>query len=152
MSTNISSVYDAFVTRIGAVLTSHVRLSNAYSIEENTEPALKLGWALQIGPAIKSPRHISCKISIVRTFNLVLTRKVYASELDATAKASTDKSLLEDQFLVIEDVEGEPTMGSAVVAKSNFLGDSGVEFVHTDKDNFIKLVSQFEVEYFEDLN
>lgn len=145
--------YEALKDRIETVLPTHNRLIQPYKPEENPEDRIKKGYGIQIGPGENTNRNISCKISIKRDMIVVLTRKWFAKELDRDAKEVTEKALLEDQFLVIADFEADPTLGaSGTVVNSAYVSDSGVDFIFTNKDNFIKLETTFSLEYLEDLN
>lgn len=148
---DISTVYDAIITRVEAVLTSHKRLSNPYKPDENSEKVLNKGYGVRFGPGVNTNRQFN-KLSVERTFGIVLTRRVYATEQAASKKASTEKSLFEDQKLILEDIEGDPTLGTSVVVKAAYTEDSGLEFVFVEKDNFLSLESIITVEYFEDIS
>jgi len=148
---NISTAFDNFKTRLSTLLPSHVELTNPYSVEQNTEGALNQGYGVILGPGSNSKRLVGCKLSVVRSFNLVLTRKFYAQELNITGKETTAKDLFEDQKLVIADTEKNPTIGSSAIAKIEYESDNGLEFVLTEADNYLKLETVFKVEYFETL-
>lgn len=150
MSSVISSAYDAIVTRMGIVLPSHTRISNPYSVDENPEPMLRLGWGLRVADGVNSNRMVNCQLSTDRKFVIVLTRKYYARELDVVSKASTEKDLLEDNFLVIQDFE-KNTMLGAIVAKANYESDTGIQFVFNQDKPFYKIESTLSVEYFDQL-
>ena len=149
---DISDAYDALVTRLGAVLPTHKRLYDAYSIEENSERALVKGYAVGFGAGENTFRSFSCQLSVKRDFSVTLTRRVIAREGATTKRADAEKLLFEDQKLVIADIEGDPSLGnSSVIAKADWVSDNGLEFVHGDKDNYLKLESTVSIEYFEQL-
>lgn len=152
MSKIVDSI-DALKARIAAVLPNHKELTNPYETDENPETILKQGFGVRIREGVNSNRSGSCILSVQRTIEIVLTRKYYAYELNRTAKENTEKALLEDQFLVLQDIEGEPTIGNSnAVTQFGYTGDSGIEFVFSDEKPFYQLVSQFRLEYLEDLN
>lgn len=148
-----STAFDAFKARVVAVLPNHSELSNPYSLEQNLETAMRQGFGIQILPAENPKRNLSCKLSVRRGMALVLTRKFYASELNRAAKESVEKQLLEDQYLVIKDLEADPTLGvSSVVTRSEWQSDGGIQFVFTDDKPFYSLITNFELEYLEDIS
>lgn len=151
MATKISSIYDALVTKAGTLLPSHFRIPNPYAVEANNIQFLDKGWGIQVVSGVNTERHISCYLGVLRTINLVLTRRYFALDFDAAAKAVTEKDLLEDQFLFIEDLEREPTLGG-LVAKLKYASDSGVQSIFVEGLPFYMIISSFELEYFEDLN
>lgn len=145
---DISTVYDALVTRLGTALSSHVRLSNSTAIEENNEQFLKLGWGLAIGEGSNANRYLGDMLTIRRNFILIITRKFYAREFDASSKASTEKELYEDQFLVLQDLADNNILTTPTGEHNvNFIGDNGTESVFNDKGLFLVLRTNLEVEY-----
>jgi len=148
---NVSTVYDALVTRIGTVLSSHRRLTNPYSIEQNMEQILKKGWGIAWGSGENTKRFLSDINSIKRLFPVIICREYKARELDITTKASTEKLLFEDQKLLITDFKNQNQL--TVVQGINhvtFSSDEGIQKVAFEgKDQFLFLTSIFEVEYFE---
>jgi hypothetical protein len=147
----ISTAFDDFKNKIIALLASHVQLTNPYAVEENTEGALNQGFGVIFGAGENTRRLVGCKMSVARNFNLVLTRKFYAQELNISGKETTAKDLFEDQKTVILEIEKNPTIGSTAIAKIDYVNDNGIEFVFTEKDNYLKLETTFRVEYFETL-
>jgi hypothetical protein len=150
MST-ISTIEDALITRLQALFPNHQRLTNSYSVGENNDRVLRQAWGLALGEG-SSPRELLSKqLSILREVRVVLTRKAYAKETDVTGKVSAEKSLLEDQFLVIKDFDTNTTLnGTASLTK--YISDSGITFVSGEREQFLSLETHFSVEYFEDLN
>lgn len=148
----ITTIYDALVTRLSAIYTSHFRLPNAYQVEQNPESWLLKGYALQVSPATNLNLKLSCQMSIARQFTVVLTREFKALDLDVTHKSTTEKDLLEDQYLLVKDFEKTVTVNDPAVAGCIFQGDSGILSVFPDKNNFLKLESIFTIRYFENLN
>lgn len=150
MSTKISDIYDTLVDRLEAVLPSHNRLSNPYIPEQNPEPTLKQAWGLQYAAGANTNRQVNCHLSLEDQFVVVLTRKYYALELDADSKSNTEKDLLEDRFLVIQDFEKDPSLLENA-AKAVYVSNSGIQFVFNQDKPFYKLEMTFSVEYFEQL-
>lgn len=144
----VSTIYETFRANVATQLISHSRIPNPYKIEENLEPSLKQGWAIQIGPAENTNRIVCGTTTVRRRFTLIITRKMYAQELDSTAKESVEKQLLEDLRLVLNTVEANPKLSTSS-GDFKYEGDEGIDFVFADKDNFIKLTALFSVEYWE---
>lgn len=144
----VSSIYDAIVTRVGTVLPNHRRLPNPYQIESNTEPSLKQGWGIQIGPGNNPELLVSCQRSIDRDFVIVITRKFYGSDLNILDKASTEKDLMEDSILVINDFEKHPLIQD-YAAKAIWSSDQGIQFVFVPDKPFFKIEMTMTVTYFE---
>lgn len=147
---NFSTLYDAIVDRLEAVLPSHTRLPNPYKVDENTELFLRQGWGLALTSGTNPNRNLSCRISTLRSFEIIITRKFYSLESSVTNKEATEKQLIEDQLLVIIDFCNNSSLPSAL-GVVNFESDSGIEYVSGEKDNFLVLRSVFGVEYFDNV-
>lgn len=153
MSTKITTLYNTLITRMGAIFPQHARLPNPYKIDQNNSLFLKKGWGVAFAEGVNTNRNANCPpMSIERTFNITISRQFYAREMDAAAKATTEKDLFEDQYLLIKDLESDPTL-QQTIARGRFVSDSGIQFVSLDveKDDFLYLSSVFTLEYWEDL-
>jgi hypothetical protein len=148
MTTAFSTIYDALITRLTALLPNHARLPNAYRLEENNERMLEQGWALAIAPAgTNTARHLSSGGgSISVGFQLALTRKAFATEANAAAFATTDKDLLADFQTVFDDSNNNNLGidGTGVLVN----GYSGVVPVDAERGTFRALLVNISVEYF----
>ena len=150
---NISTAYDAIKSRMVALFPSAIQLVNPYDVEENSDPALKLGWGIAFGSGSNSRRELSCRLSVERTMTIVFTRARYRSEFSILQQETNEKLLFEDQYTLIKDLEKTPMINNAVsgITVFTFESDGGVESVVSDSDAYIKLVSEFTLEYFENL-
>lgn len=148
---NVSTVYDALVTRISTVLNTHRRLTNPYSVADNIQQVLMKGWGITWGSGENSKRFLSDINSIRRLFPVIICREFKAREFDVTSKATVEKLLFEDQRLLIQDFKNQNQLTVAQgINHVTFISDEGVQKVPFEgKDNFLFLTSIFEVEYFE---
>lgn len=146
---NISTVYDAMITRIETLLPTYKRLTNPYKISENNERFLDIGYAVALGPATRGTGYVNSKVRVHRDFTVSLTRKYYAKETDVAAKATTEKQLFEDQILLIKDFEKDPTINSSGANLVAYESDGGIEHVFSNKDQYLLLRSTFTVDYLE---
>ena len=146
----VSTVYDALITRIEAVLTGHFRLSNPYKLEENPSTFLRIGYGVGIGSGTNTRRPMAGCISIERSFPVSITRRYAALETNASAKATTEKQLMEDMFLLIKDFHENTSLtnGNRVV---RFDSDNGINYVETETDRFMYVTGIISIEYFENL-
>ena len=147
MSTEVTTLYDTLVTRVAALLTSHTRLSNPYDLAGNNDQILEKGWGIAVRAGTNTNRQLGCKLSVSRDFEISITRKFFAREFDATKKATTEKDLLEDMQLLIDDLEENATLSeSAYLVK--YVGDSGITQVRDGQDAFLAIIISLTVEYF----
>jgi hypothetical protein len=146
MSTT-STAYDALKARVVAVL-SRTQSTDLLDIEETTESSLIEGYQIVVGSASNTNRLVGCRSSVARDFIVILTQKTYANELDITAKETAMKALFDAFELIRMDIEKDTTLGSSSIAKTDYVSDTGLEYVYDDKDNFYKVEITFNVEYF----
>lgn len=147
---NISDIYDDLHSVVASVLTSHVRLPDAYNLAKNNEKFLKLGYAIATLPAENTEREICNKIWLSRSFQIKITRQVIARELDSTGKGDVEKLLLEDLKLIYNEFYKQ----DLIITGSNnvdIAGDDGIEFIYSEKINFISIAMNIDVEYYETL-
>ena len=140
---DISTVYDAIVTRMGTLLPNHKRITDPYDIEKNNEQFLNQGWGLALGPSFNGELFLSQKLTYQRNFVITITRKAYSREFDVESKATTEKLLMEDIFTVTSDFTVNSTLSTAT-NHVTYLGDSGIQKIFTDKDQY--LMTQIEIQ------
>lgn len=153
---NISTIYDALITRVSAVLPNHNRLPLNTNIDLNMESRLRQGWGLSFAAGAINTNRVMAgnggKMSVDRSFLLSITRQEFVQDQNASGRATAEKQLLEDQFLVIEDLEKDPKLGTSICINARYVSDNGLEFVFPDERKYIMIVSTINVEYFEDLS
>lgn len=149
---NISDAFDAIKTLVETTLPDHKQLTNPYDIGENTTDSLLQGWGLALNAGLNTQRELSCRLSLQRTISIPIARARHGSSLDTLKKETNEKLLLEDQFLIVKALEKDPTVNdNATITRFVFTGDGGIETVYADSDAYIVLISNFELEYFENL-
>lgn len=153
---NISTAFDAIKAKMQTLFTEvngYYQLANPYDVEENTITMHEKGWGVALGAGANTNRELSCRLSVQRSISIILTRRRYANELDITPKEDAEKALLEDQYTLIKAMENEFALNNNVsgITRFTFSSDGGIESVLAESDAFIKLVSVFELEYFENL-
>lgn len=148
----ISDAYDAIVTRVQTVLSTHTRITNPYKVDENPKVLLVKGWGLAILEGSAVNQQISCHLDYRRTFQVVLTRQFYSLESDSSSKVTTEKNLMEDAFLVMEDFGADPDLGTTSVSTFKFVGDNGIEYIFNETDKFLKISLNYEARIIENLN
>lgn len=142
----ITTAFNAIHTRIGALLSDHVRLSDPYSLEKNTEILLKQGYGVALGPssaneAVEIPV-VGVKRSQDKEFLISLTRQFYAKELDGAAKDVVALQLHEDLAILINDFTLEETLNDGALI-TDWDSEGGITTVFPDKDNFLAIQASF---------
>jgi hypothetical protein len=148
MST-ISSAYNALLSTLGSLYSTHYRLANPYKLDGNADVFLAKGYGIAMGAGENTQRLISGGyLSIRRTFDVTLTRLFSALDEDGSSKATTEKQLFEDQLALINYFEEDPTMGQTVT-NVKFVSDNGIETVFGEREQYLAVTSSFSVEYLE---
>lgn len=149
----ITTLYDQFVSRLVSLLPQHKKLSDPYLFEKNTDSEKRQGFGIRTGPGNNPQLQVSCNIILDQEITLVLTRLTKAHETERDKKAATEKALLEDLFLVIRDVEAQPSLGiPATVIGGAYQSHGGIEFVQAERDDYLKIEATFTFRYVEDFN
>lgn len=146
---NISTIFDAVGTFLGATYPSHKTMVNPYDVTLNDNFILNQGVGFLIGPAINSKKFLDCKISVQRELIIKLTRVQRGTDRDYDIRQTAEKLLLEDQFTLIKELEKDPTIND-LVSQLSWESDGGIEFVYPDKINYLLIESRFLLEYFEE--
>lgn len=147
----ISDIHAALIARLTAILPGYNRLTNPYDFEDNNELYLTKGFGVGVGAGVRTDRLISCQKSWERTFFVLLTNQITSTDHNLAANETIQKSLLEDHFLVFEDLEKETTL-SALCIKSEVDSDEGIEFVSGDIARYYLMQINIICEYLEDLS
>lgn len=142
-----TEAYAQIRTELQALFASYTEIDNPYDIEQNPEIQLKTAYGITIGTATNATRAICGRADVIRSFDIVLCRRINATMNDSATRITAEKNLFEDQMSIIKKFEGN----IANVKKARYLSDNGIEFLGNDKYNYLVLRSTFEVEYSEAL-
>jgi hypothetical protein len=148
--TQISDIHAALVSVITAELPSYFGIPNPYDVESNANLFLQKGYGIGFGPAVNTNRKVCGKVSIERSFSIVLTNQLTASITDFSGVSDVSKQLFEDQFKLIKAIETNVNL-SGSAAKALWASDGGLEFVIAGEAKYFLIESQWDVEYFESL-
>jgi hypothetical protein len=148
----ISTIVDNIGTELATLLgATHKEIVDPILIEANDTLYLRRGYGYVMGPGANSNRQVGCQLSVERDVIITNTIAIHATKSDITAYRTAWKTLLEDQLLIIDLMEKNPTINS-VTAKMAFVSDNGIEPIFNDKrEAFLMIQSIFSFEYFEDL-
>jgi hypothetical protein len=149
----LTDIIDAIDARLLVVFPNHNILSDPYTIQNNTELALKQAYGLAIGSGLNTNRQVGCDIvTVKRDLVVTLTENFITRELDQTTKEATVKSLIEDQLLLIKEFEKDPTIQYSLSNRvTNFLyvSDGGVQPIFSGRGDYLMIQSTFSLEFFE---
>ena len=146
----ISLIYDAMRTSLTTLLPTHNELVNARQIEQNDTLFLIKGQAVLLADGFNTNRILTCKLSVQRNAIVTISRQVFGTDRDISKKIATEKSLLEDHYIILKEFEKNVTLSSNV-SKISYVSDSGIQEIYTDSLLFLMLQTTFSFEYLEDL-
>jgi len=147
---SLSTAYDAIVSRIQTLFPNHKRLGDGIDIEQNPNKLLKQGWALHVAPGGSDAEAFVCNISSAQVnFILTFTRDAPARELDAAGKADTEKELLEDFQVLLNDIHSNNLNLDPEIV--NGLTFDGIDKVRLDDGRVLQLACNFTVQNFTNL-
>jgi|GEM_PF-5438258 len=152
--TRITTIYDALHAHCVTTFPNHTELVNPYFPELNDDITFSSAWGLTILPMENGLEYLDCYTSLVRTFNLSLTKKIYSGPIRSGASIQhrklKEKELLEEQFLFIKSIESNVTLdGNSEINKILIQSDSGLEFLRSERVDLILINTIFSVQYFE---
>lgn len=145
----LASTLDGMISKLGTLFPSYSRLANPYSLDQNAEPFLSLGYGIKLLGASNSKKSQSV-VCVDRKIAVVQTRSYIAIDSDPTVKEDTEKLLISDQMTLIKDLEVDFTLGG-VVQEIAYASDAGIESVYSNQKQFLKIETQFSVQYIESL-
>ena len=143
---NASLIYDGVVSLIQTVLPDHVRLPDGYDVGGNDDLSLNKGFSVGFGSALNTQRLQCNKISIERNYNLRFTKLAAASSSDEIGLADEQKALMNEAFLVYDELRKTNTLNNITV-NINYVSDGGIEFSEDLQHMIINAVVS--AEYFE---
>lgn len=148
---SISNIHDNLYTLVAATLTNHAELRRPTNIELNSDLFLKKGFGISVSSAVRGTRNISCRYWLQRDFIITNTLAIYGTDTSNTIRKIAEKTLLENQKLLITALETDNTL-SGYCNNLRFVNDAGIEFIHVDEKDYIMLQSTFTLEYSETFN
>lgn len=142
----ITNIHNQLHTRLAAVLSDHVELSDSVNIEENDRAELKKGYGLNFSGSRRISKNVSCVYNLQREITVTNTVEIFGGDRDKTIKKTMEKQLLENQEIIIHEFENNVTLNDTV-DKIEFVQGGGIQPVYSGNENIIMLQSIFVLEY-----
>ncbi len=150
---NISDAYVAIKAYVQNILPTHQLLPNPYNLQQNPMIYLDQGVGIAFGPAENRESNMDCLVSLRRTVTISVTRKFNATNLNRTNKEDSEKLLLEDLYLLINEVQKYPQIDAyGPVTEFSYTDDGGIEQVFDERQDYIVLRCNFDLIYYEKNN
>jgi hypothetical protein len=137
MSTKISTVYDAIITKLGALYTSKQRLFNPYDLLENPDLVRKDSYGIRVNDATREDMDF-CNLSLKRNFTFILMRQFVTLAGKEDGFDSVTKSLLEDQQTFLNAFYARDQIGQEpVIDVIEFENISGIKQLEDDEKKYL---------------
>lgn len=148
----ISTIYDQLSSvTVPALLPNHTRFANAYSLEDNMDGLLVIGWGFKIGSSTPFASDFK-SFNNIRTFSIIITREIIELESQFDTLDTVSKNLLEDVYILQKDlINVDQIEIEESIEQIQAGGVSGIEFIAGDKFNFAFLEADFLINIRENL-
>lgn len=149
---SITAAYLRFIEVVRETFPNDERfeLTNPYIIDDNPEPIVATGWGIAVLSNTNLKRVSSCLYTFGRDFEVVLTNLIVGTDRSMPERQAIEAKLMEDQIRLIMAIDSDGVLHD-LLAKNDFIGDNGIEFVFTEKNNYVSLVSTWNIEYHQKL-
>lgn len=156
---SIDSVYNALRTAIPAYtgFTTKKEIPNPYDLEGNPDQYLEDSWGLIMGAGSRSDKDVVAlqdyTLTTNRPISIILTRRVYdvhnlgLAVSDEVNNLLLDAKTIRNNFLDLSKF-GVLRGGEEII----YIGDTGVNFINTEKLKLISTQIDFEFEIVEKIN
>jgi hypothetical protein len=143
---DFSTAYDELRVRIASVLTTYTELNNPYVITDDSDLMFDSGWTVGIADAVNTNRTICNKITFGRDLIITLTNRYYGTSRDISARVAAEKTLLDDQIALLQNLVVYTT---DAIVKIAYVNDGGINFLAGDRFGILQLDTTISLEHFE---
>lgn len=136
------TIYNQIFTAIEAALPDRVELINPYNIIDNNNLYLKSGYGVELGSMAVSEAFARVQRQFQRVVSISLTEKIVSTDKDTSIRRSKENKLVSDQLTLITALKN--SISSDYV---EFISDEGIEYIFDERDNYIRLRTNFNINY-----
>jgi hypothetical protein len=149
---NISTVYNAIVAKLGEIYPNKARIFNPYELKDNVSLLLKDAWGLKVNEATREDLDF-CKLAISRSFTLVLSKGLATTSNNESAFDPVSTAILEDQQLFLNAFWSPSELGiDGIINRIEFSNIGGVDFIVSDEKKFLFSEIEFTILTSESVN
>lgn len=113
-------------------------------LEQNDTLALKRGWGFIVGPGRNQGTSLSDVVRFEREISIAQSIIHRGTDRDITIRETAEKTLLEDQFTLINSFIYDNFVG---LHNIDYLDDTGIDYVFVDQTNYIAITTNFTIKY-----
>lgn len=149
---SISNIYDALETEITSTLASHTELLNPYNPVDDSNLNLTAAYGIVVadGGNSRFEQNTGGAEQRQRTFEVILSRRKFATKSDTAERKSTEKQLLEDWTLLCDAIAQNRTLNGECIF-CDYQNDGGIEFLRSNRVDILIIRTVFSVEYEEEV-
>lgn len=142
---NISTIYDAIITKVETLFPTKQRLHNPYELSDNPELITKDSWGLKVGSASREEIDF-CTLSVSREFTFLLLRQFATVGSKDDAFDAVTKLILEDQQTFLNNIWSTTELSQqAIIDQITIESISGVEFQQSEQKKYLYCEIQFKI-------
>lgn len=142
---DVSTVYDAIITKVNALFPNKTRIHNPYELSDNAEIVMKDAWGLKTNAAERVDIEF-CNLSISREYSFIFIRQFPTVGAAKDAFDSITKSLLEDQQTFLNNIFSPTELGvQSIVDEIRINTIGGIESTTTDQKKYLSLETTFTI-------
>ena len=146
----VSSIYDALISSLDTLFpsgSSYQRIYNAYDLTDNPEHVLRKGYGLQFeSSTINVTGDEFGSYAKAATITISFAREVIRQKFQVENMDENVKAVMEDVHTITSSWS-DPSNIDENIEDVTPSGDSGVEFVRGEKQNFISVAVTFEIKF-----
>ena len=139
----LSEIYDAIILEMTGLFSStHNRIPNPYSLEDNPDLMLNKGWGVAVGAS--NPRELDyCHVRMERTFRLITTRKMYYIDTKQDIFDATLKELLDDHTIIQKEFYKTDEIGVEAKVDQITIGSSSEpRVIFSEKYKYLSMFTE----------
>lgn len=145
----ITTIHAKLVDIISGELSDYRRIPNPYVSEANNQLILAKAYGVGIGPGARIQlEYGKATAGYERAFNVVLSQQMTATAHDITAREAIERSIVQD-FVKINNLLEKNVTLDGLAYDSEYIDDSGIEFIDAELGKFVTLNVNYLVRYTE---
>jgi hypothetical protein len=148
----ISNIFDSLEAFVTTTLPDHKEMSNPYFPESESDLRYEKAYGIAYADGTNLEQLSGGIATLQRDFIVSVVRKIFYVKDSREIRKQTEKDLFEDQFLLIQGLEQDPTIADNTnITRAVFVQDGGIEFVRVERNDILILRNVVRLEYHENV-
>ncbi|MEY3882115.1 MAG: hypothetical protein RIQ94_2911 [Pseudomonadota bacterium] len=134
---DISTIYDAIITKVDALFSGKLRIHNPYELSDNPELITKDSWGLKVETCDIEDMEF-CKLTTTRQFAILFIRQFATIGNKEDAFDAVSKLILEDQQTLLNNLYSPTELDqNSIIDKIDIVNISGIEFTQSNQKKYL---------------